>query len=123
MDDTCRRRSVPHQVGQSFKYSDVAGSYRKRDLAPGHDLLVKAKVITPIYHTDGQGIPLGASIDYRYFKDLFIDVALTQRVLDYHPKEWFLNPQNTLINKGAIIEAFVGQELLSYHPPQECNLP
>ena len=110
---------VPRQLGETFKFSKIPGDYRKRDLAPAFDLLQKAMVVNSVYHTDGQGIPLGAEADYHYFKSTFVDVALAQRLLDSRPKDWFLQPTHSLINKGEIIESFVGQELLAYSDPRE----
>jgi len=110
---------VPRQLGQVFKFNKISGDYRKRDLMPCFDLLTKALVINPVYHTDGQGLPLGAEIDHRYFKATFVDVALAQRLMDAHPKDWFLHPTQALINKGEITESFVGQELLAYSDPRE----
>jgi len=110
---------VPRQLGQLFRFSKMPGEYRKRDLAPCFDLLNKAMVINPVYHSDGQGLPLGAEADYHHFKATFVDVALAQRLLNSHPKDWFLQPNQSLINKGEITESFVGQELLAYSNPQE----
>lgn len=110
---------MPNQLGTTFKFSKLPGEYRKRDLAPCFDLLTKAMVINPIYHSSGQGLPLGAHADYDHFKAGFIDVALAQRLLGLHPKEWFLQPTQTMVNLGAVTESFVGQEFLAYHQPQE----
>lgn len=110
---------MPNQLGSPFKFNKLPGEYRKRDLQPCLDLLTKAMVINPIYHSDGQGLPLGAHADYRYFKSTFIDIALAQRLLGLHPKDWFLKPTQTIVNLGAITESFVGQEFLAYHHPQE----
>lgn len=111
--------NVPHQMGKIFQFSHLPGNFRKRDLAPCYDLLKKALVIKPIYHTDGQGIPLGAQLDFNCFKTLFVDIALSQKILGLHPKDWFLQPTSTLINSGNIVECFVGQELLAYSAPNE----
>lgn len=110
---------IPQQLGKNFKFSKLPGEYRKRDLAPCFDLLTKAMVINPIYHSDGQGLPLGAGADHDYCKATFIDIALAQRLMNHHPKDWFLDPTQSLINKGEITESFVGQELLAYSHPQE----
>ncbi len=109
---------IPYQLGKPFKFSNIPGEYRKRDLAPCLDLLTKAQVVKPIYHSNGQGLPLGAQVDFDKFKTLFIDVALAQTALGYFPKDWLLQPGQTLINKGEIVESFVGQELLAYSDPQ-----
>ena len=110
---------IPRQLGNAIKFSKMPGEYRKRDLAPCFDLLAKALVINPVYHSDGHGVPLGAEADYHCFKALFIDIALAQRALNLQPKDWFLAPTQTLINKGNITESFVGQELLAYSNPTE----
>jgi len=105
---------VPRQLGERFKFSAVPGEYRKRELQPCFNLLTKANILHPIHHTAAHGLPLGAEINLDHFKAIFIDIGLTQSALGLDLKEWFLNPQQAFINQGAIVEAFVGQELLTY---------
>ena len=38
-------------------------------------------------------------------------------MLSLNLQDWFLDPLGTLVNKGAIVEAFVGQEMLVYADP------
>lgn len=45
---------------------------------------------------------------------------ITQASLDIDIAGWFLNPQHEFVNKGSLVEAFVGQELISYG---EANKP
>ncbi len=108
---------IPQQLAQPFKFANISGDYRKRELAPCLSLLTKAQVVKSIYHSDGQGLPLGAQASLDIFKTLFIDVALAQTVLGDRPKDWLLHTEQTFANKGAIIESFVGQELLAYGNP------
>jgi len=109
--------SVPQQLGKKFKYSDIEGDYRKRELAPALDLLVTAGIAHKVTHTSGQGIPLGANVDPQCYKIIFLDVALSQALIGLDCGKWFLNPEQQFVNKGAIVEAFVGQELLAYANP------
>lgn len=106
--------NVPLQLGKKFKYSSLAGDYRKRELAPCLDLLATAGVVNKVFHTDAQGLPLGAQINLDQFKIICLDVALAQSMLGLNLGEWFLNPAQQFINKSEIVEAFVGQELLAY---------
>lgn len=108
---------IPHQIGQKFKYSNVSGEYRKRELAPCLDLLVTAGVVHKVYHTAAQGLPLGAQADLEEFKLLYLDVGLAQTALGLNLTDWLLTPDQQFVNKGAIVEAFVGQELLVYSSP------
>jgi len=92
----------------------VSGDFRKRELDPCFNLLVKAGVLHPVYHTDAHGIPLGAEMDLNKFKTLFLDIGIAQALLGLDLKEWFLNPQRAFINQGQMVESFVGQEILAY---------
>jgi predicted AAA+ superfamily ATPase len=110
-------KEVPRQLSKKFKYSDVEGEYRKRELAPALDLLETAGLIHKVQYSSCQGFPFGAQVDPQDYKVLFLDVGLTQTVLNLDLVDWFLNPLATLVNKGSIVEAFVGQELLAYADP------
>ncbi|MFH1831779.1 MAG: ATP-binding protein [bacterium] len=105
---------IPLQLGRKFKYSLVEGDYRKRELAPALDLLVTAGIAHKVYHSAGQGVPLGAQMDPQDYKVIFLDTGLAQSVLNLDIAEWFLNPQQEFVNKGALVEAFIGQEILAY---------
>jgi predicted AAA+ superfamily ATPase len=115
--------NIPHQLGGKFKYSEIEGEYRKRELAPCLDLLLTANIAHKVMRTSSQGIPLGAQADLKAFKILLIDVALSQIVLGLKTGAWILRPLEEFVNKGAIVEAFVGQELIAYeHPMHEAQL-
>jgi predicted AAA+ superfamily ATPase len=108
--------AIPALSGQKFKFSNIPGEYRKRDLLPALDLLIKAGVAHKIIHSSGAGIPLGATASGDQFKMLFLDMALAQTILGLDTTSWLLDTDLNLLNKGAITEAFVGQELLAYAP-------
>lgn len=108
---------VPRQLGEKFKYSKVEGEYRKRELAPCLELLATAGVIHCVTHSSGQGSPIGAGSDPSRFKVIFLDMALCQTALSFDLVAWFLRPEQELANKGAIAEAFIGQEILAYSLP------
>lgn len=110
-------REIPGRLGKKFKYSAIPGEYRKRELAPALELLVKAGVAHTVFHSSGQGIPLGADVNADRFKVLFLDCGLAQRSLGIKPGTWLLDAQESLINKGEITEAFVGQEFLAVASP------
>lgn len=109
--------SVPLQQGQRFKYSKIEGEYRKRELSPCLDLLETAGVVHRVLATAAQGVPLGAQANPSNFKVLVLDVALGQTMLGLDLRDWFLNPLQEFVNKGDLVEALVGQELLGYSDP------
>lgn len=104
------------QLANKFKYSQV-GEYKKRELAPALDLLEKAGLVYKVIKSAGQGIPLGAQADIDDFKILFLDVGLSQALLNLDISGWFVDPLAAFINKGPLVEAFIGQELLAYSDP------
>lgn len=112
--------NLPSQISKPItSYSKIVSEYRKRELQPCLDLLVKAGIVHQITHSGGNGIPLASEADFEKFKVILLDVALTQTILGVQPKDWLLNPEQTFINRGEIVEAFVGQELLAYHSYSE----
>jgi predicted AAA+ superfamily ATPase len=113
---------IPQQLGKKFKYS-LIGDFRKRELEPCVDLLITAGVVHRVMHSDAHGIPLGAQADFDSFKLIFIDVGLSQFILDLKAGDWLLNPLEEFINKGMVAEALVGQELAAYeHPTRKAKL-
>jgi predicted AAA+ superfamily ATPase len=104
------------QLSNKFMYSRV-GEYQKRELEPALGLLEKAGLVYPVIRSAGQGIPIGAQAQLNDFKIIFLDVGLSQASLNLDITPWFLEPLTAFINKGEIVEALVGQEILAYADP------
>ena len=104
-------------MGKKFKYSEVGEGIQARELQPCLELLERAGIVNKVIKTAGNGIPLGAEANLKFFKILFMDVALCQVLLGLELKDWILDPLKQFVNKGMIVEAFVGQELLAYSDP------
>lgn len=109
--------NIPLQLGRKFKYSEIEGNYRSRELSPGLDLLCTANVAQKIWYTAGQGIPLGAQKHLDDFKVILLDAGLSQAILGLQLGDWLLQPTTTFVNKGEHVEALIGQELLAYTNP------
>lgn len=110
-------RQIPHVVGREFSYREIHGEYRKRELAPALELLERANIIHAIRHSSGQGIPIGAEVDFETFKVIYLDVGLCQAILGVDVSLWFLHPLEGFENRGEIAEGFIGQELICYASP------
>ena len=108
---------TPGMVGDHFKYSKVDSDVRSYLIKSALELLDNAGLVYPIYSTLASGIPLITLVNEKKFKILFLDVGLmvyASRI----PVEWLLEDV-ILLNRGAIAEQFVGQELLAYSPKYE----
>lgn len=104
------------QLSNKFIYSRV-GEYQKRELEPALELLQKAGLVHKVTRSAGQGIPIGSEASLDDFKIVFLDVGLSQALLKLDLSSWFINPSEMFVNKGELVEAFVGQEILAYSDP------
>jgi uncharacterized protein len=110
-------RQIPYLVGKEFSYREIHGEYRKRELTPALELLERANIIHSVRHSSGQGIPIGAGVDFDTFKVIYLDIALCQAILGSDVSVWFLHPLEGFANRGEITEGFIGQELICYASP------
>lgn len=112
---------APGMIAQWFKYSKIDPDIRSRDLKSALEKLYDAGLIYLVYASSASGLPLIATMNSKKFKLLFLDIGLAKR--SFHiDLELFFNEDLMLINKGALAEQFVGQELLAIsnkrEPPQ-----
>ena len=102
---------LPSLVGRKFKYSHVSHEHRAAELAAALQQLCLARVAYKVHHTSANGVPLGAEVDERNFKVLYMDVGLVCSAL--HLSLLDLRREDlSLVNDGAIAEQFIGQHLL-----------
>jgi Holliday junction resolvase-like predicted endonuclease len=80
-------------------------------------LLCLAKVCSKVSHTSGNGLPLGAQSNEKFFKALMLDVGLASVQLGLFSLKRSDARQITFSNKGGIAEQFVGQQLRSARTP------
>ena len=106
--------AVPRLSGKKFIFAAVNPEARSRELKPALDLLSKAGVVHPITHSSSSGLPLAAEINPKFSKVILSDVGLMQSMLGYDIKAWILEPEKAAADFGAVVESFVGQEILAY---------
>jgi predicted AAA+ superfamily ATPase len=111
---------VPYAIGEKIKYSSIDKNMQARDLKKAIDLLSKARVVSPVYHSKSSGIPIRAGKNNKIFKMYFLDVGLMNRIcgIDHIPLSRIENGVD-FINKGKIAEQFVQQHLLYLGRPHE----
>jgi uncharacterized protein len=104
-------KSVALQSGCKFMYTRIADTGPQTAYKQALDLLEMAGLVHKVYHTSGNGIPLGAEINAKKFKVIPLDLGLHQRLLGLELSELLTDPMVTFINKGSIAEIFAGLEL------------
>jgi uncharacterized protein len=112
-------RSVALQSGSKFVYSEVAGEVESAKIKDALELLTMAGIIIPVTHTAANGLPLGAEINTKFRKFLFMDTGLLLRMLNLSMEHILLSPARDLVNKGAVSEVFAGLELMKNGSPFE----
>lgn len=120
-------RSVASQIGSKFVYSRVQGDYRSEKVKAALELLKDAGLIRATVHTAANGIPLGAGINDKFIKYIFMDSGLLLRLLGLEntggPSETsrliLVGSASDLVNKGSITEMTAGLELLKYSSPTQ----
>lgn len=120
-------RSVALQIGNKFVYSQVKGDYRSEKVKEALELLKDAGLIKPIVHTAANGIPLGAEINDKFIKYIFLDSGLLLRLLGLEntsgqaeiSKLILIGSATDLVNKGSITEMVAGLELVKYSTPTQ----
>ena len=103
---------VPRAVGRKVKYTQIDREETARELRAAIDLLAKARVIAPVFHSTCSGVPLHADVDWKTYKLLFLDIGLMNRLCGL---DWLALQDlddRRLVNEGALAEQFVGQHLL-----------
>lgn len=112
-------RSVALQSGCKFVYSQVPSDLEPGKIKEALELLTMAGMIIPVTHTAANGLPMGAEINPKFRKFLFMDTGLLQRLLNLDLDGIFLSTDRDLVNKGALSEVFAGLELLRNGSPYE----
>jgi len=105
-------RRLPHLIGGKFKHSQVDRKEQARDIGNALHLLCLARIAYKVHHSSCNGVPLGAEIDERKFKALFLDVGLLSRACGLSLLEFENVDDVMLINSGVVCEQFTGQHLL-----------
>lgn len=118
-------QSVVMQIGEKFTYSHVDGGYRAEDVKKALSLLCDAGIIKRVKHTAANGIPLGAEVNNKFNKYIYLDSGLLLRILDMdlgglrQLTELILaSTAEDLVNKGGLAEMMLGWELVKYNNPR-----
>lgn len=106
---------APGLIGEHFKYVKIDPEMGSRELKKALDYLVRAGLVNIVYHSNASGLPLNTFINEKNFKLLMLDIGLCNAMSLLSP-QLLLEEDLLLINRGALAEQFVAQELLAYQP-------
>jgi len=104
--------AAPKLVGNKFKYSNVDRDIQSRELKQALELLEMAGVVKLVKASSGSALPLEAETNDRLFKVIFLDIGLMQNICGLQ-RQLGTDTNLMQINKGALAEQLIGQELLT----------
>ena len=107
---------APLLVSRHFFYKDVDPELRARELKGALEKLQQAGLLYKSHAVSASGVPLGAQVNEKSFKLFFLDVGLMNRASGFGP-DIMIENDVILVNRGAVAEQFVAQELLAYADP------
>jgi predicted AAA+ superfamily ATPase len=106
--------SVVKQSGGKHIYSNAGSLSNPAQAKETLDLLEMAGLVYKVYHTSGEGVPLGAGVNYKKFKALLHDVGIFQQLSGLRISDLLVANNVDMLNKGNIAEAFAGLEMMKY---------
>lgn len=109
--------SVARQLGNKFVYSRVDPAGKSGPVKKAFHLLCQAKVCSKVSHSTGNGLPLGAESNEKFFKALMVDIGLISVQLGISSTRRREGANLILSNKGGLAEQFVGQQLRALQSP------
>ena len=118
-------QSVILQIGHKFTYSKVEGDNRADEVKKALGLLCDAGIIKRVSHTSANGLPLGAEVNEKFRKYIYLDSGLLLRILDMDlggarqlTDLILAGTADDLVNKGGLAEMMLGWELVKYNNPR-----
>jgi len=108
---------VARQLGNKFVYSRVDPESKSGPIKKAFHLLCRAKVCSKVAHSTGNGLPLGAESNEKFFKALMVDIGLISAQLGISSTRRREAENLVLSNKGGLAEQFVGQQLRAMKSP------
>ena len=73
-----------------------------------------AGLVYKVYHSSGNGLPLGSEVNFKKFKALLHDSGIFQQIAGLRLSDLLIAKNIDLMNKGNIAETFAGVEMIKY---------
>lgn len=102
---------VPGHLGEKIKFSEIDPEEKSRDLKAALQLLIQARIVIPVFHTNASGLPLSAVADESVLKAYFLDVGLAGCLQGVSWEGFLTDLGRDSLVKGTLAEQFVAQHL------------
>lgn len=109
-------RAVPVMLGEKFVFSRVNSEVQSRSIKLAFDLLAQARLVSAVTASHGNGLPLSAEQNQRFFKAVLLDIGLASALLGLDLAQLDQLDELNMVNNGGIAEQWVGQQLRCLSP-------
>ena len=114
--------AIPSIAGEKVKYTNISRDDRSGELKQAINLLTRARLLLPAYHSHCSGIPIKSGIVDKHYKLFFLDVGLLNYSYGLDWAHIAALDERTLLNEGVLAEQFVAQHMAYQHqglePPE-----
>ena len=112
---------APGMVSHHFKYRDIDPDVHSRNIKHALYELIDAGILYKNHATSASGLPLISTMNEEKFKLFFLDIGLLNSSMGITASS-LLSEDILLLNRGALAEQFVAQELLTLGNAFEKNV-
>lgn len=106
--------SVVKQAGGKYVYSQAGSISKSAQAKEVLSLLEMAGLVYKVYHSSGNGLPLGAEVNFKKFKTLLHDSGIFHQIAGLRLSDLLIAQNIDLMNKDNIAEIFTGVEMIKY---------
>ncbi len=114
--------SLPIQIGKKIKYSNIDRTYKSNEISKSLYQLNLARIVSKVFNTSCNGIPLSAERKENFFKCFLLDIGLIHTQLKLNPFETSETVELNYVNNGVLSEQLIAQQLhfqhLDFQEPQ-----
>lgn len=108
--------SLPAMIGRKVIYSRLDSSHKSQTVSAALQQLCLARVVSKVFNSAANGVPLAAERNERFFKPLMLDTGLLVSQLQLNPVSIEDDAELDLVNNGVLAEQMIGQELYQQSP-------
>lgn len=107
--------ALPALAGEKVKYANISREDRSGDIKQAIDLLIRARLLLPVYHSHCSGIPIKSGINEKLYKLFFLDIGLLNYLYGLEWSQIAALDERALLNEGVLAEQFIAQHLAYRH--------
>ena len=103
-------KQLPFFLGKKLIYQHLDSGSKSIEIKKCVELLIRANIIVPSFHSNASGVPLAATLDRSITKMFFLDIGLVNAI---HQFEW--NDFQEMYDKSFVTKGFLAEQFISQH--------